>query len=181
MPAAVQEHTAEATNANSPLPSPWLAAQPWCSWWVSQWQQALGPIVCVLDFVLGFINEMVYGTRWEAIWVQSGLASGVLYFGKKLSRSVQVGRNLWFLPYADGDKDLVSVCMELCAQEVKFVVCFWEHPSLGWAHDGDGPTLSALPVERHHECHTGWQGRGADFTQVWIIATFTVTSSANSY
>lgn len=28
-------------------------------------------------------------------------------------------------PYADRDKDLVSVHMELCAQRVKFAVCLW--------------------------------------------------------
>lgn len=51
-------------------------------------------------------------------------ASDALCIGKKLCSSIQIGINLLFLPYADRDKDLVSVRMELCAQEVKFAVCF---------------------------------------------------------
>ena len=61
----------------------------------------------------GFINEMVYGYRWEAIWLQSSLAWNVLYIGKQLRSSIQIGIHLRYLPYADRDKDLVSVHMEL--------------------------------------------------------------------
>lgn len=56
----------------------------------------------------GFINEMLYESRWEAIWVQSSLASNVLYTGKQLCRSVQIGINLRSLPYADKEKVLFA-------------------------------------------------------------------------
>lgn len=84
--------------------------------------ETMSPLFGLLGFMQGFINEMVYGSRWEAIWVQSSLASNVLYIGRQLHSSIQIGINLRSLPYADRDKDLVSVHMELCAQRVKFVV-----------------------------------------------------------
>lgn len=115
----------------------------------------------------GFINEMLYESRWEAIWVQSSLASNVLYTGKQLCRSVQIGINLRSLPYADKEKVLVSVCMELCAQTFKLAVSGFVR--LGRTHDRDGSPLSTLPVECHHECDSGWQGRGANVTQVRLI------------
>ncbi len=127
------------------------------------------PLFGFLGFMQGFINEMVYGSRWEAIWVQSSLAVNVLYIGRRLCSSIQIGINLRSLPYADRDKDLVSAHMEWCAQRVKFVVCLRLCVCLGRAHDGDGPTLSTLSVERHHERHSGWQGGGAHITQVWHL------------
>lgn len=128
--------------------------------------ELMSPLFGLLGFMQGFINEMVYGSRWEAIWVQSSLASNVLYIGRQLRSSIQIGINLRSLPYADRNKDLVSVHVELCDQRVKFVVCLWLCVCLGRAHDGDGPPLSTLPVERHHECHPGRPGRGAHITQV---------------
>lgn len=76
---------------------------------------------------------MVYGSRWETIWVQSSLASNVLYIGKQQLSSIQIGINLRSLPYADRDKDLVSVHMELRAQSVKFgiCVCVKDEPTTG--------------------------------------------------
>lgn len=38
------------------------------------------PLFGFLGFMQGFINEMVHGSRWEAIWVQSSLASNVLHW-----------------------------------------------------------------------------------------------------
>ena len=81
------------------------------------------PLFGLLGFMQGFINEMVYGSRWEAIWVQSSLASNVSYIGRKPRSSIQTGINRRSLPYADRNKDLVSVHVELCDQRVKFVVC----------------------------------------------------------
>lgn len=54
----------------------------------------------------------------------------------KLRSSIQIGINLRSLPYADRDKDLVSVHMELCTQRVKFVcfcgcVCAQDEPTTG--------------------------------------------------
>lgn len=112
----------------------------------------------------GFINGMVHGSRWEAIWVQSSLALNVLYIGRQQCNSIQMGINLRSLPYADGDKDLVPVHMAICAQTVRFTVCWYV--CVGRAHDGDGPAFSSLSVERHHECDSGRQGRGADIAQV---------------
>lgn len=118
-----------------------------------------------LGFMQGFINEMVYGSRWEAIWVQSGLASNVLYIGKKLCSSIQAGINLRSLPYADRDEDLYGIrCSGLfICLFVPLCACS------GRAHDGDGPALSPLPVERHHECHSGRQGGGVNVTQVLLM------------
>lgn len=100
------------------------------------------PLFGFLGFMQGFINEMVYGSRWEAIWVRSSLASNVLYIGRQLSSPIQIGINLRSLPYADRDKDLVSVHMELCAQRVKFAVCLWlcvfrTSPRRGWTPTPD--------------------------------------------
>lgn len=105
--------------------------------------ELMSPLFGFLGFMQGFINEMVYGSRWEAIWVQSGLASNVLYIGRQLRSSIQIGINLRSLPYADKDKDLVSVHMELCAQRIESVVCsclcvFRMSPRRGWT-----PTLGA--------------------------------------
>lgn len=72
----------------------------------------------------GFINKMVYGSRWEAIWVQSSLALNVLHIGRQQLGSIQVGINLRSLPYADRDKDLVSAHTVSCARRVKLVCLF---------------------------------------------------------
>lgn len=127
-------------------------------------EELMSPLFGFLGVMQGFINGMVYGSRWEAIWVQSSLASNVLYIGRQQCNSIQMGINLRSLPYADRDKDLVPVHMELYAQTVKFTVCCCVY--LGRAHDRDGPALSTFSVECHHECHSGRQGRGADITQV---------------
>lgn len=104
--------------------------------------ELMSPLFGFLGFVQGFINEMVDGSRWEAIWVQSSLASNVLYIGRQLRSSIQTGINLRSLPYADKDKDLVSVHMELCAQRVKLFVCLWlcvfrTSPRQGWTRTLD--------------------------------------------
>lgn len=76
MPAAVQGPTVEATSANSPQLLQWLVALPLCCWWVSRWYWT-HLLFEFLGFMQGFVNKMVYGSRWEAIWVQSSLASNV--------------------------------------------------------------------------------------------------------
>lgn len=74
-------------------------------------------------FMQGFINEMVYGSRWEAIWVQSSLALNVSHIGRLLCSSIETGINLRSWPYADRDKDLVSVHMDLCSESQVYCLC----------------------------------------------------------
>lgn len=109
--------------------------------------QITSPLFGFLGFMQGFINEMVYGSRWEAIWVQSSLASNVLYIGRQLRSSIQIGINLRSLPYAGGDKDLVSVHMEVCDQGrvCRLFVCVSRmSPRRGWTptHDASCGTPS---------------------------------------
>lgn len=92
-------------------------------------------------FMQGFINEMVYGSRWEAIWVQSSLALNVSHIGRLLCSSIETGINLRSWPYADRDKDLVSVHMDLCSESQVYCLCvcvFRMSPRQGWT-----PTLDA--------------------------------------
>lgn len=122
---------------NDWLPGPGAAGE------LANDEELMSPLFEFSGFMQGFINEMVYGSRWEAIWVQSSLASNVLYIGRQLLSSIQIGIHLRSLPYADRDKDLVSVHMELCAQIVKFFVCsclcvFRMSQRQGWT-----PTLDA--------------------------------------
>lgn len=182
MPAAVQGPTVGATNGNSPLPSQWLVAQRWCCWWVSKWQGAHEPIVWVFGFYAG-----IY--QWNGPWIQMGSHMGSVkpglecfIIGRQQCNSIQMGINLRSLPYADRDKHLIPVHMELCAQTVKLTVCCCV--CLGRAHDRDGPALSTFSVECHHECHSGRQGRGSDIAQVqhlimkWIHCTHLLQASS---
>lgn len=103
-------------------------------------EELMSPLFGFLGFMQGFINEMVYGSRWEAIWVQSSLASNVLYVGRQQCNSIQMGINLRSLPYADRDKDLVSVHMDLCSDSQVYclLLCvFRTSLRRGWTHTLD--------------------------------------------
>lgn len=139
MPAAVQGPTVEATSANSPRLLQWLVVLPLCCWWVSQWYWI--HLFGFLGFMQGFINKMVYGSRWEAIWVQSSLASNVFY---TLAGNCAVRLNLawiWDLCHMLTEIRIWFLFIWTCAQRVKFAFCvrmFRMSPRQGWT-----PTLVA--------------------------------------